>query len=134
MESSSRIRLIFDTNGGSAENSDVTFSFARWQDHPLENKTFCQDINIFRPSAQVIELQRLSVKQAVAGAITAGLGSLAAKRGSGITQMMRLKSKPDDGDQLNAEHGLKARWLLPDTEGDLIMDLTPRPGLRVALA
>jgi hypothetical protein len=133
VESSARIRSASGPNIGS-ESTEVSSFFAQWQSHPLDQGTFCQDITIFRPPHQTIELHRVSVKQAVSGTIAGSLGSLAAKRGSGITEMMRMKSRSDVEDQFVAEHGVKARWSLPTVEQDLLVVSDPRHNARVSLA
>ncbi|WWD20766.1 hypothetical protein CI109_105243 [Kwoniella shandongensis] len=93
-------------------NSGAAFCFLDYRRHPVSGHLYCQDIAIFRPSVNILELARVdlrAINHAESSVVSAG--SLQ-RRGSALTEMMRNKAFGEQSD-LWSESSIKAKWTLP---------------------
>lgn len=78
---------------------------------PLHSNQFCQDIAIFRPTTQTVDMSRLVLRKAAPPKPQVVPGQ---RRASALTEMMRSKAGlGGEGTDLTVEKLIKARWYLP---------------------
>ncbi|WRT70766.1 uncharacterized protein IL334_007765 [Kwoniella shivajii] len=105
-------------------SEEAVFNFLSLRQHPLSRKTFYQDISMFRPSSNTLELARLSVHPMEHANATEKETRSLQRRGSALTEMMRSKAF-GEGSDLGVEANVKAAWSLPDgVDEELLVDGT----------
>ncbi|ORY31249.1 hypothetical protein BCR39DRAFT_527125 [Naematelia encephala] len=87
------------------------FTFTEYRANPLAKGTFFQDVAVYRPRGNELELSRLSVRQVTRSSAATRDTQ---RRGSALSDMMRAKAGFIDQTDLGLEHNVKARWILPD--------------------
>jgi len=95
----------------------TTFSFHQQRSDPLRGGRSCIDIAIYRSAAQQLDLARLSVEP------TFTPSRKEERRGSGLTEMMKMKTRSGSGG-LDTDSKVKVTWVLPSGQDLLLPTLS----------
>ncbi|KAK6906527.1 hypothetical protein I203_100512 [Kwoniella mangroviensis CBS 8507] len=96
----------------------AVFTFTCNRNHPLHKKLYCQDISIYRPTSNTLELARISVHTVEQAKISERESQSLQRRGSALTEIMRNRAF-GDGSDLGIEVAVKAAWTLPEGKRDI---------------
>lgn len=111
-----RMRLPLDQSQTNPRTG-TTFSFHPQRSDPLRNGRSCIDIAIYRSTTQQLDLARLSVGP------TLTPSRREERRGSGLTEMMKVKTRSGSGG-LHTDAGVKVTWVLPSGQDLLLSTLS----------
>lgn len=104
------------------------FVFSDCRKDPLSATSCLQDLVIYRPTLNYLELARIYLRPAKPRVVL----EQGARRPSGtsaLTEMMRTKAFGDSGTDLDVEAGVRARWMLPGAvpEEVVLPEVTKKP-------
>ncbi|WWC65247.1 uncharacterized protein I303_107864 [Kwoniella dejecticola CBS 10117] len=124
-------RMASDTGNASSPDNlarsaeHALFMFSSHRRHPTRNTTFCQDIPIYRASANTLELARVSASPVEHKKSADDEGHPRQRRGSALTEMMKTRAF-GDGSDLSTEAVVRAAWSLPEPSNDrVLLDALP---------
>lgn len=107
-----RMRLPLDQSQTNPRTG-TTFSFHPQRSDPLRGGRLCIDIAIYRSTTQQLDLARLSVGP------TLTPSSKEERRGSGLTEMMKVKTR-SGSDGLHTDSKVKVSWVLPSGQDSVL--------------
>lgn len=111
-----RMRLTQDQSQTNPRTG-TTFAFQPQLPDPLRPGSSCIDVAIYRSTTQHLDLARLSVSTT---RIENGRGE---RRGSGLTEMMKMKTRVGPGG-LDTDSKVKVTWVLPSGQDLLLPTLS----------